>query len=47
MPEGEVSKKLLIDIEDNLHKKLRVKAAKEDKTMKELIIKAIEEIVKE
>jgi len=47
MPEGEVSKKLLIDIDDSLHKKLRMKAAEEGKTMKELIIKAIEEIVKE
>jgi predicted HicB family RNase H-like nuclease len=46
MPEGEVSKKLLIDIEDSLHKKLRVKAAQEDKTMKDLIIEAIEELVK-
>lgn len=38
--------KLIVDVPDELHRKLKVKAAQEGTTMKDLVLVCLEKIVK-
>ena len=37
--------KLIVDIDDNLHRKLKIKAARDGTTIKQIVTKAIEKVV--
>ena len=39
-------KKLIVEIDDDLHKKLKMKAVKEDTTIKEIVSEALEKALK-
>ena len=45
MSKEDVGKKFLIDLDEDLHLKLKMKSVKERKTMHDLIIEGIERVV--